>query len=43
MSEDQILHVLRADIAVFFDLAATLPTDKQEQLKAMVQQLAASQ
>ena len=32
----------KAENAAFFDLAATLPSDKQEQLKALVQQLAGS-
>jgi hypothetical protein len=33
---------IKAENAAFFDLAATLPSEKQEQLKAIVQQLAAS-
>ena len=33
---------VKAENAAFFDLAATLPSDKQEQLKALVQQLAQS-
>jgi hypothetical protein len=33
---------VKAENAAFFELAATLPSDKQEQLKALVQQLAQS-
>jgi hypothetical protein len=33
---------IKAENAAFFDLAASLPSDKQEQLKAIVQQLAQS-
>jgi hypothetical protein len=33
---------VKAENAAFFDLAATLPSEKQEQLKALVQQLAGS-
>jgi hypothetical protein len=33
---------VKAENAAFFDLAATLPAEKQEQLKQIVQQLAAS-
>jgi hypothetical protein len=33
---------VKAENAAFFELAATLPSDKQEQLKALVQQLAGS-
>ena len=33
---------VKAENAAFFELAATLPSDKQEQLKALVQQLAHS-
>jgi hypothetical protein len=33
---------VKQENAAFFDLAATLPAEKQEQLKAIVQQLAAS-
>lgn len=33
---------VKAENAAFFDLAAQLPAEKQEQLKAIVQQLAAS-
>ena len=33
---------VKAEAAPLFDLAATLPADKQEQLKALVQQLAQS-
>jgi hypothetical protein len=36
----QEIERVKAENAAFFDLAATLPTDKQEQLKALVQQLA---
>jgi hypothetical protein len=34
---------IKQENQAFYDLAATLPTDKQEQLKALVQQLATSQ
>jgi hypothetical protein len=33
---------VKQENAAFFELAATLPIDKQEQLKALVQQLAGS-
>jgi hypothetical protein len=33
---------VKAENAAFFELAATLPSEKQEQLKALVQQLAGS-
>jgi hypothetical protein len=33
---------IKQENAAFFDIAATLPADKQEQLKAIVQQLANS-
>jgi hypothetical protein len=33
---------VKAENAAFFDLAAQLPADKQEQIKALVQQLAGS-
>jgi hypothetical protein len=33
---------VKAENASFFDLAATLPADKQEQIKALVQQLASA-
>ena len=33
---------VKAENAAFFELAATLPSEKQEQLKALVQQLAQS-
>jgi hypothetical protein len=33
---------VKAENAAFFDLAAQLPAEKQEQLRALVQQLAAS-
>jgi hypothetical protein len=33
---------VKAENAAFFDLAAQLPADKQEQIKALVQQLAQS-
>jgi hypothetical protein len=33
---------IKQENAAFFDLAAQLPAEKQEQLKAIVQQLAAS-
>jgi hypothetical protein len=38
----QELDRIKADAAPLFDLAATLPADKQEQIKALVQQLAGS-
>lgn len=38
--DQQELEKIKAENAAFFDLAATLPIDKQEQLKALVQQLA---
>jgi hypothetical protein len=38
----QELDRVKAENAAFFELAATLPSDKQEQLKALVQQLAGS-
>jgi len=36
----QEVERLKQENASFFDLAATLPADKQEQIKALVQQLA---
>jgi hypothetical protein len=33
---------VKAENAAFFELAATLPSDKQEQLRALVQQLASA-
>jgi hypothetical protein len=39
----QEVERVKAENASFFDLAATLPSDKQEQLKALVQQLAHSE
>jgi hypothetical protein len=33
---------VKAENASFFDLAATLPTEAQEQIKALVQQLASA-
>jgi hypothetical protein len=36
----QELERVKAEAAPIFDLAATLPADKQDQLKALVQQLA---
>jgi hypothetical protein len=38
----QELQRIKEEAAPLFDLAATLPADKQEQLKALVQQLAGS-
>jgi hypothetical protein len=38
--DQQEIDRVKAENAAFFDLAATLPSDKQEQLKALVQQLA---
>jgi len=38
----QEIERVKAENSAFFDLAATLPIDKQEQLKALVQQLAQS-
>jgi hypothetical protein len=38
----QELDRIKAEAAPLFDLAATLPSDKQEQLRALVQQLAQS-
>lgn len=38
--DKQEIDRVKAENAAFFDLAATLPTDKQEQLKVLVQQLA---
>jgi hypothetical protein len=38
----QEIERVKQENAAFFDLAATLPTEKQEQLKALVQQLASS-
>jgi hypothetical protein len=38
----QEVERVKAESAAFFDLAATLPSDKQEQIKALVQQLAQS-
>jgi hypothetical protein len=35
----QEVERVKAENAAFFDLAATLPADKQEQIKALVQQL----
>lgn len=40
--DQQEIDRVKAENAAFFDLAATLPSDKQEQLKALVQQLAQS-
>lgn len=36
----QEVERVKAENAAFFDLAAQLPADKQEQVKALVQQLA---
>ena len=36
----QEVEKVKAENASFFDLAATLPTEAQEQIKALVQQLA---
>ena len=38
----QEVERVKQENAAFFDLAATLPSDKQEQIKALVQQLAQS-
>ncbi len=38
----QEVERVKAENAAFFELAATLPSEKQEQLKALVQQLAGS-
>jgi hypothetical protein len=38
----QEVERVKAENAAFFELAATLPSEKQEQLKALVQQLAQS-
>jgi hypothetical protein len=38
----QEVERVKAENAAFFDLAATLPSDKQEQIKQLVQQLAQS-
>jgi hypothetical protein len=38
----QEVERVKAEAAPLFDLAATLPADKQEQIKALVQQLAQS-
>jgi hypothetical protein len=38
----QEVERVKAENAAFFDLAAQLPSDKQEQLRALVQQLAQS-
>jgi hypothetical protein len=38
----QELDRIKAEAAPLFDLAATLPSDKQEKIKALVQQLAQS-
>jgi len=38
--DQQEIERVKAENAAFFDLAAQLPADKQEQLKALVQQLA---
>lgn len=38
----QELDRIKAEAAPLFDLAAQLPADKQEQIKALVQQLAQS-
>ena len=38
----QEVERVKQENAAFFDLAATLPSDKQEQLKALVQQLASA-
>ena len=40
--DQQEIDRVKAENAAFFDLAAQLPADKQEQLRALVQQLAAS-
>jgi hypothetical protein len=39
--DQQEISRVKQENAAFFDLAATLPADKQEQLKQLVQQLAA--
>lgn len=38
----QEIERVKAENASFFDLAASLPSDKQEQLKQLVQQLASA-
>ena len=38
--DQQELQRIKEEAAPLFDLAATLPSDKQEQIKALVQQLA---
>jgi hypothetical protein len=38
----QEVERVKQENAAFFELAATLPSEKQEQLKALVQQLAGS-
>jgi len=38
----QEIERVKAENASFFDLAATLPPDAQEQIKALVQQLASA-
>jgi hypothetical protein len=38
----QEVERVKQENAAFFDLAATLPSDKQEQIKALVQQLASA-
>ena len=38
----QEVERVKQENAAFFDLAATLPSDKQEQLRALVQQLASA-
>ena len=40
--DQQEIDRVKAENAAFFNLAASLPTDKQEQLRALVQQLATS-
>ena len=40
--DQQEIERVKAENAAFFDLAAQLPADKQEQLRALVQQLASA-
>lgn len=40
--DQQEIDRVKAENAAFFNLAASLPTDKQEQLRALVQQLASA-
>ena len=40
--DQQILEEIKQANQAFFDLAASLPPEKQDQLKAIVQQLASS-